>query len=67
MNGAAGYDQPNGYTWDYYDPGYNGAPPHGYINGLSASLGVGPIRTPSYNKGYRQAPYPSSDNDHKRQ
>jgi len=115
MNGGAGYGQPNGYTWDYYNvygaqsattagtqvgyppmqdaygynaqayggvppppqagenmvphmyPGYNGAPTHGYGNGLSASLGGGPIRTPPHNKGYRQAPYPSSDNDHKRQ
>jgi len=116
MNGGAGYGQPNGYTWDYYNAygaqgaqpatsqmgygptvqeaygyntqayggvpappptgesmmsqmyqGYPGAPTHGYGNGMSAINGGGPIRTPPQNKGYRQAPYPSSNNDHKKQ
>lgn len=48
-------------------PGYNGAPNHGYANGMAASGGGGPIRTPPHNKGYRQAPYQTSDNEHKKQ
>lgn len=44
---------------------YNGAPTHGYGNGMAATSGGGPLRTPPH-KGYRQSPYQTSDNEHKK-